>query len=176
MSDKLQCLFLFPPKFRKGISQITKTFSFTFYSFWCYPDRNQYFLKWIRIREKKSKCIRIRSGDWSGTGQMQWIRNADIFTHSLDSTNTIISSSEKQTNHWSNTHTPTDLIVLVDLVPVDSEHPWYARSTQVNIKHTDFQTKLKCWLVTGCRQKVNSQNTLLRWTFADPLHRLLSKG
>ena len=30
MSDKLQCLFLLPPKFRKGISQITKTFSFTF--------------------------------------------------------------------------------------------------------------------------------------------------
>ena len=27
---KLQCLFLLPPKFRKGISQITKTFSFTF--------------------------------------------------------------------------------------------------------------------------------------------------
>ena len=32
MSDKLKCLFLIPPKFRKGISQITKTFSFTFYS------------------------------------------------------------------------------------------------------------------------------------------------
>ena len=32
MSDNLQCLFLLPPKFRKGISQITKTFSFTFYS------------------------------------------------------------------------------------------------------------------------------------------------
>ena len=30
MSDKLNCLFLLPPKFRKGISQITKTFSFTF--------------------------------------------------------------------------------------------------------------------------------------------------
>ena len=27
MSDKLKCLFLLPPKFRKGISQITKTFS-----------------------------------------------------------------------------------------------------------------------------------------------------
>ena len=32
MSDKLQYLFLLPSKFRKGISQITKTFSFTFYS------------------------------------------------------------------------------------------------------------------------------------------------
>ena len=32
MSDKLKCLFLLLPKFRKGISQITKTFSFTFYS------------------------------------------------------------------------------------------------------------------------------------------------
>ena len=32
MSDKLKCLFLLPPKFRKGISQITKTFSFTYYS------------------------------------------------------------------------------------------------------------------------------------------------
>ena len=31
MSDKLQYLFLLPPKFRKGISQITKTFSFTLY-------------------------------------------------------------------------------------------------------------------------------------------------
>ena len=30
MSDKLQCLFLLPPKFRNGISQITKTFTFTF--------------------------------------------------------------------------------------------------------------------------------------------------
>ena len=30
MSDKLNCLFLLPTKFRKGISQITKTFSFTF--------------------------------------------------------------------------------------------------------------------------------------------------
>ena len=46
--------------------------------FWCYQDPNQCFLKWIRIREKKSKWIRIwiRSGDWSGSesGQMQWIR------------------------------------------------------------------------------------------------------
>ena len=32
MSDKLKCLFLLPPKFRKGISHITKTFSFTYYS------------------------------------------------------------------------------------------------------------------------------------------------
>ena len=32
MSDKLECLFILPPKFGKGISQITKTFSFTFYS------------------------------------------------------------------------------------------------------------------------------------------------
>ena len=47
MSDKLKCLFLLPPKFRKGISQITKTFSFTFtlHSFWCYPDLNQCFVK-----------------------------------------------------------------------------------------------------------------------------------
>ena len=86
MLDKLKCLFLLPPKFRKGISQITETFSFTFYSkkFWCYPDPNQCFLKWIRIqirfRGKKSKWIQIRiwirSGDWdgSGSGKMQWIR------------------------------------------------------------------------------------------------------
>ena len=66
---QITMLILLPPKFRKGISQITKTFSFTFYSkqFWCYPDPNQCFLKWIRIRirGKKSKWIRIwiRSGD-----------------------------------------------------------------------------------------------------------------
>ena len=37
MLDKLQCLFLLPPKFRKGISQIKNIFGLV----WCYPDPNQ---------------------------------------------------------------------------------------------------------------------------------------
>ena len=85
MSGKSQYLFLLPPKFRKGISQIKKkhlVLLFTLYSFglfWCYPDPNQCF-KWIRIREKKSKWIRCEDWSGSGSGQMQWIRirNADI--------------------------------------------------------------------------------------------------
>ena len=67
MSDKFKCLFLLPP-FRKDISQIAKTFSFTFTLhsfglFWCYPDSNQCF-KLIRIREKKSSG----SGPGFGSG------------------------------------------------------------------------------------------------------------
>ena len=67
MSDKLQYLFLLPPKFRKGISQIKKhlVLLFTLYSFglfWCYPDPNQCFLKWIRIGKRN------RSGSGSGAG------------------------------------------------------------------------------------------------------------
>ena len=57
MTEKLQYLFLLPPKFRNGIPiDNKKTFSllFTLYNlFWCYPDPNQC-IKWIRIREKKS--------------------------------------------------------------------------------------------------------------------------
>ena len=83
MYDKLIYLFLLPPKFRKSISQITKTLSFTFCStqFWLVlilPGSNKCFLKCIRIliRAKKSKWIRIQSGDLSGSrsGQNAWIR------------------------------------------------------------------------------------------------------
>ena len=60
MSAKWQYLFLLPPKFRKGISQIAKVFNFTltlftlhsFGLFLCYPDP---------IRERKLKWIRIRN-------------------------------------------------------------------------------------------------------------------
>ena len=58
MSDKLQYFFCYRQK--EKIENIW--FYFLLNSFgllWWYPDPNEYF-EWIRIREKKSKWIRVR--------------------------------------------------------------------------------------------------------------------
>ena len=76
MPDKLQCLFLLPPNFRKGISQITKTCKHlvllvTLHSFGATRIQINAFLSGSGSgRGKKSKWIPKR--------RLKWIRNQPV--------------------------------------------------------------------------------------------------